>query len=115
MQSAVLFRMRDKCLMGCLLKVFSWSALITGYAQEGHAEQALGWFKEMQRHGILPNVVTFTCILKACATIKVANKGNDEISAQGLLHNHIVLGNALVDMYAKSMRGRGEANMLTFF
>ena len=56
--------------------VVSWSALIAGCIQEGDANQALTCFEEMQHHeDILPDVVTYACILKACATIRVANKG----------------------------------------
>ena len=58
----------------------------------------------MQRKGILPDAMTFICILKARATIGAADKGkqsHDKIAMQGLLQNDIVLGNALVDMYAK--------------
>ena len=43
-------------------------------------------------------------MLKACATIREADKGKqiiDEIAMQGLLQNRIVMCNALVDMYAK--------------
>ena len=46
----------------------------------------------------------YACILKACATIGAADKGkqiHDKIARQGLLQNNIVLGSALVDMYAK--------------
>ncbi|KAI5068895.1 hypothetical protein GOP47_0017240 [Adiantum capillus-veneris] len=84
--------------------VFSWSALISGYAQNRQGQHALDCFGQMQREGILPNEVTYVSILKACAILGAINKGkqiHDEISAQGLLEQHVVLGNALVDMYAK--------------
>ena len=45
--------------------------------------------------------MTYVCILKACAMIRVADKGkqiHDKIARQG---NNILLGGALVDMYAK--------------
>ena len=66
----------------------------------GEAKNALDCFDEMQREGILSVAVT----LKACATIGAANKGSqihDEILRQGLLQNDIVLGGALVNMYAE--------------
>ena len=58
----------------------------------------------MQREGILPDAVTYVYIWKACVMIGAADKGkqiHDEIARQGLLQNDIVLGSALVDMYAK--------------
>ena len=53
---------------------------------------------------MLPDGVTYMCILKACATIGAAGKGkqiHDEIARQGLLQNDIVLDNALLTMDAK--------------
>ncbi|KAI5059723.1 hypothetical protein GOP47_0026042 [Adiantum capillus-veneris] len=84
--------------------VVSWSSLIAGYAQEGQGQQALECFKQMQLEDIPPNVVTYVCILKACAVIKALDKGkqiHNEISRQGLLEESMELGNSLVDMYAK--------------
>ena len=45
-----------------LLNVVSWNALITGYA---HVKQSLDYYEEMRREGILPDAVTYPCILKA--------------------------------------------------
>ncbi|KAI5063605.1 hypothetical protein GOP47_0022152 [Adiantum capillus-veneris] len=84
--------------------VVSWSTLIGGYAQNGQGQEALDCFEQMQREGILPNEVTFVCVLNACAASGAIDKGkqiHDEISAQGLLEHNAVLGNALVSMYAK--------------
>ncbi|MCO5548038.1 hypothetical protein L7F22_001494 [Adiantum nelumboides] len=84
--------------------VVSWSALIAGYAQNGHGQQALDCFKQMQRESISPDEVTFACILQACGATGALDKGrkiHDEISRQGLLQYDVVLGGALVSMYAK--------------
>ncbi|KAH7427133.1 hypothetical protein KP509_10G031500 [Ceratopteris richardii] len=84
--------------------VVCWSALISGYTQNGQGEQALYCFECMLREGILPNAVTYTCVLKACALTGALDKGKHihfEIINQGLLYNNVELGNALVDMYAK--------------
>ncbi|KAI5079168.1 hypothetical protein GOP47_0006839 [Adiantum capillus-veneris] len=85
--------------------VVSWSSLIAGFAQHGHGHDALHCFEQMQGEGISPNAVTFSSILKACGSIGAPDKGkqiHDEIVKQELLENNVVLGNALVDMYAKS-------------
>ncbi|KAI5070869.1 hypothetical protein GOP47_0015212 [Adiantum capillus-veneris] len=84
--------------------VVSWSALITGYVQEGQGQEALKCFEQMQSEGIALDATTYLCILKACAVIGAVNKGkqiHEEILRKGLLEHDIVLGNALVDMYAK--------------
>ncbi|KAH7294405.1 hypothetical protein KP509_28G069900 [Ceratopteris richardii] len=84
--------------------IISWNTLIAGYAQHGKGEEALACFEEMQDKGITPNAITFTCALKACTTVGALDRGqdlHDEISRQGLLHNSLALGNALIEMYSK--------------
>ncbi|MCO5558543.1 hypothetical protein L7F22_012128 [Adiantum nelumboides] len=84
--------------------VVVWSSLGAGYAEKGYGQQALHSFEQMQLEGIPPNAVTYTCILKVCAFIGDIDKGkqlHDEILRQGLVEHDIVLGNALVDMYAR--------------
>eukprot|EP00250_Pteridium_aquilinum_P021939 c25267_g2_i1 orf=313-984(+) len=84
--------------------VFSWTALITGYAQHGLGQEALDCFERMKCEGLSPDAITFACILKACGGIRSAQKGKKmhaEIIRRGLQGTSTVLGNALVDMYAK--------------
>ena len=53
---------------------------------------------------ICPNVVTYICILKACTIVGSLQIGEyiaAEVRKRGLLHKDVVLGTALVDMYAK--------------
>jgi pentatricopeptide repeat protein len=47
--------------------VVSWSALISGYAQQCQAREALKCFEQMQREGLSPNDVTFLSVLTACS------------------------------------------------
>ncbi|PHT82233.1 hypothetical protein T459_15248 [Capsicum annuum] len=44
----------------------SWSAMIGGLAQHGHAKQALHLFDEMLKHGVSPNHITLVSVLYAC-------------------------------------------------
>ena len=84
--------------------VVCWSALITGYAQQGQGYMALNCFDWMQREGLSPNEVTLSCFLKACGSMGAIEKGEQihaEIANNGLLEKNIVLATALVDMYAK--------------
>ena len=85
-------------------EVVSWNALITGYVQQGQGHQALESFERMRSEGISADAITFTCVVKACGNIGTIEKGkqiHDEIVSRGLLEKDIVLGNALIDMYAK--------------
>ena len=95
----------QKVLEGLRIRnVVSWNALITGYVQQGECHKALNCFRWMQSEGITPDMVTLTCILKACGSTGAIDKGeqiHNDIVRRGLLGRNIVLGNALVDMYAK--------------
>ena len=83
----------------------AWNALIAGYSQDEQGEEALRCFEKMLNHGMLPDEVTFVCVLKACGHIRALAKGKQihhEIVTKGFLHQkHVVLGNALVDMYVR--------------
>ena len=85
--------------------VISWNALIAGYAEHGHGQNTFKCLKLMQNEGLLPDAVTFICILKACSRAKAIDKGkqiHEEIISRGLLEkDDIVLATSLLDMYAK--------------
>ena len=85
-------------------KLGSWNSLIVGYVRHGLSDEALSCFRQMRDEGISPNVVTFTCILKVCSAIRSLDIGqmiHEEVRKQMLLENDIMVGVALVDMYAK--------------
>lgn len=82
----------------------TWNALITGYVQNGLANEALKCYEWMREEDIAPNGVTLLCTLKACGSLVALEKGEEihaEISRQGLLETEIMVGNALLDMYVK--------------
>eukprot|EP00250_Pteridium_aquilinum_P035665 c9783_g2_i1 orf=1-378(-) len=81
----------------------SWNALIVGYAQHGHVDKAITCIDQMQNNGLSPNVATFTSILKKCVSTCAMDKGqlvHAQIDKIGLLDKNIIVGTALVDMYA---------------
>lgn len=47
--------------------VWTWSSMITGFAQHGFAREALEIFREMRNYSIKPNHVTFLGVLCACS------------------------------------------------
>jgi pentatricopeptide repeat protein len=84
--------------------VVSWNTLIGGYAQHGYGDKALDFFKQMRIGGISPTPVTFVSVLKACGIVGDIARGeeiHDEVVSRGLLGEDVMVGNALVDMYAK--------------
>ncbi|XP_059076511.1 pentatricopeptide repeat-containing protein At2g13600-like [Cryptomeria japonica] len=83
--------------------VVSWTAIISGYAQYGFVDKALGFFKQMQLAGVKPNSATFASILPACAQTGYLEQGmkiHKKIIEIGLLSDVVVV-NALIDMYSK--------------
>ncbi|CAI9100088.1 OLC1v1037018C1 [Oldenlandia corymbosa var. corymbosa] len=94
--------------------VVSWTAMVSGYAQNGHCLKALDLFVEMLREGAEPNEFTFTTILRSC------------IGKYGLFHgmqihsllvkypfgSHLFVGSSLLDMYAKA--GRTQEALIIF-
>ncbi|KAH7307606.1 hypothetical protein KP509_22G068300 [Ceratopteris richardii] len=84
--------------------VVSWTTLITGYCLHGLGKRALEFFKSMQDEGLSPNPVTMLCILRVCSTVGDLKGGisiHSEIIRKDHLKNFSMLGNALIDMYAK--------------
>jgi pentatricopeptide repeat protein len=46
--------------------VVSWNALLAGFAENGLGEEALNCLENMRNEGLVPNPVTFLCVLSAC-------------------------------------------------
>ncbi|KAJ7568200.1 hypothetical protein O6H91_01G022800 [Diphasiastrum complanatum] len=86
--------------------VVSWNAMIAGYAQNGLGKEALAMFEEMKQEGMQPNNVTFVLLLKACASLAALEQGKElhcDIINRGF-QSDVIVGNTLVDMYAKCGR-----------
>ncbi|KAH7306855.1 hypothetical protein KP509_22G034400 [Ceratopteris richardii] len=87
-----------------LKNVITWTSLVGGFIDCGHYLKAMELYKKMTFHGVIPNPITFVCVLKACTnTDDIANgqKVHAEIERRSLLDDDVFLGSALVDMYAK--------------
>ncbi|EFJ20099.1 hypothetical protein SELMODRAFT_109426 [Selaginella moellendorffii] len=90
----------------------TWTAMIQGYALNGHLDQALKLFQEMDLEGVVPDEatysITFTSILTACSHAGEVPKGYltlaKEIHASVLASQfwqNRYLANLLVEMYGK--------------
>jgi pentatricopeptide repeat protein len=92
--------------------IISWNSLISGYAQHGFNDEALNCFMRLIDEGISPDAFTFVGALNACSGIgllEIGEKIHGEVCDQGLIKDNMVLGNALVSMYAKCcMPGRAQ-------
>eukprot|EP01018_Ginkgo_biloba_P004847 Gb_17065 [translate_table: standard] len=81
----------------------SWNAMIAGYVQHDHGEEALKLFCQMQQQGMDSDQFSFASVLKACSSLAALEQGKQ-------VHAHICktefdsdvfVGSSLVDMYAK--------------
>ncbi|KAJ7536443.1 hypothetical protein O6H91_12G069800 [Diphasiastrum complanatum] len=83
--------------------VFSWTVLISAYADSGQGVEAVNLFQQMQETGIAPDKVAFVVVLKVCARIKALGQGkqlHSDIIKRGF-EVDVIIGSTLVDMYAK--------------
>eukprot|EP01018_Ginkgo_biloba_P032084 Gb_05882 [translate_table: standard] len=83
--------------------VVSWTSMITAYARHGYCQEALSLFYQMQGIGIQPDQFTFASVLSACANLVALEQGkeiHEEIIRSGF-QSDVIVGNALVDLYAK--------------
>eukprot|EP01018_Ginkgo_biloba_P011802 Gb_29543 [translate_table: standard] len=86
-----------------LKSVVTWSAMIAGYAQSGHAKEALTLFHQMQVAGVEPNSITMVSLLPALAYLAALQQGkwiHGYIIRSGF-ESDVIIGTALIDMYAK--------------
>jgi pentatricopeptide repeat protein len=81
----------------------AWTTMISGYAKNHYPREALLLYNEMEKEEVDPDEVTMACLISACTELRDLECGKK-------LHAHIhesgmriciVLGTALVDMYAK--------------
>ncbi|XP_047341627.1 pentatricopeptide repeat-containing protein At1g71460, chloroplastic [Impatiens glandulifera] len=83
--------------------VFSWTALLSGYAEHGRLEQALRTIVWMQKEGFKPDIVTIATILPVCSKLKALRQGK-EIHAFALKNGilpGISITTCLMMMYSK--------------
>ncbi|KAG6574022.1 putative pentatricopeptide repeat-containing protein, partial [Cucurbita argyrosperma subsp. argyrosperma] len=53
----------------------TWTALISGYAQFGKANETISLFETMLAHGLVPDGITFIGVLSACSRAGLVEKG----------------------------------------
>ncbi|XP_043697639.1 putative pentatricopeptide repeat-containing protein At5g09950 [Telopea speciosissima] len=84
----------------------SWNSMIAGYIHNGFLSKAMDLVWLMMQRGQRLDCFTFATVLSACASVAALERGK-EIHACGIracLETDIVVGSALVDMYAKCGR-----------
>ncbi|KAL5776731.1 hypothetical protein ACOSP7_009657 [Xanthoceras sorbifolium] len=81
-----------------------WNAMLGGYSQNGYAHEVLELFSEMKSSGFHADDFTYTSILSSCACLEYLEMGCQlhTVIIKNNLASNLFVGNALVDMYAKS-------------
>ncbi|GAV71480.1 PPR domain-containing protein/PPR_2 domain-containing protein/DYW_deaminase domain-containing protein [Cephalotus follicularis] len=81
----------------------SWNTMIVGYVQLGDAEKALNLFLNMLQRQVQATEVTYSSVLRACASLAALDLGMQIhlLTIKTSYDKNSVVGNALVDMYAK--------------
>jgi len=84
----------------------SYGALLSGYVQNGKAEEAFLVFKKMQACNVEPDVATMVSLIPACSHLAALQHGrcsHSSVIIRGLASETSIC-NALIDMYAKCGR-----------
>ncbi|RLN16884.1 pentatricopeptide repeat-containing protein [Panicum miliaceum] len=84
----------------------SYGALLSGYVQNGKAEEAFLVFKKMQACNVAPDVATMVSLIPACSHLAALQHGrcsHGSVIIRGLAIETSIC-NALIDMYAKCGR-----------
>lgn len=101
------------CILDHAQKVFdlmkvrdlvSWNSIIAAYEQNDDPITAFGFYKKMQQIGILPDSLTVLSLASIIAQLSDGQKSRSVhgfILRRGWLMEDVVIGNAVVDMYAK--------------
>ncbi|KAH9618004.1 hypothetical protein KSS87_011508 [Heliosperma pusillum] len=82
----------------------SWNSIIAAYEQNDDANGAINLFREMQCHGFKPD--TLTLVSLASSVAQLGDHQNSKllhgyITRRAYLMGSVILGNAVLDMYAK--------------
>lgn len=83
--------------------LISWNAMIVGNAENGHPNEALRLFRQMQLEGLMPDSNTIASVLPACVSLGTIQQGkeiHEYIIKSGLESDAFVMS-ALIDMYCE--------------
>lgn len=81
----------------------TWSTMISGYAKNNDFDKAVELFQVLQDEGVKANETVMVSVISSCAhlgAIELGEKAHEYIVRNNLSLN-VILGTALVDMYAR--------------
>ncbi|GMP68373.1 hypothetical protein CsSME_00028009 [Camellia sinensis var. sinensis] len=86
--------------------IVSWNTLVSGCVNSGHCGEAIEFLNLMLSEGFEPNLYTYSSVLSICGNLPAIEWGRQThccIMKPGFDSN-VVVGSALIDMYAKCGR-----------
>ncbi|KAF9592638.1 hypothetical protein IFM89_016295 [Coptis chinensis] len=93
--------------------VVSWTAMISGYCQNGYFKDGLGVYAEMNRLGVKGNQFTYGSVLKACTNLMCLKRGMQVQGCivKGRFLENLFVQSALVDFHSKCGRMEDARNL----
>ncbi|XP_052183575.1 pentatricopeptide repeat-containing protein At3g24000, mitochondrial-like [Diospyros lotus] len=83
--------------------LFTWTTIISGYAQTDQGEKAIQCFSQMQKDGVKPNEFTLASCLRGCAGTTSLENGRQlhSLAIKAGRSSDTFVASAIVDMYGK--------------
>ncbi|CAN7139644.1 unnamed protein product [Brassica rapa subsp. narinosa] len=91
--------------------VFLWTSVVSGFARNLRAKEAVGTFLQMRGLGLQPDNFTYTAMLSLCSSVQSFDLGKQihSLTIKVGLEDNTDVGNALLDMYMKCSASEVEA------
>ncbi|KAK4765670.1 hypothetical protein SAY86_026760 [Trapa natans] len=95
--------------------IISWTTMIACYTQEQRYQEAVAMFKGMIASGLIPDEVTMSTIISACAHLGSLDIGREihYYIMQNQFQLDVFIGSSLIDMYSKC--GSLERSLMVFY
>ncbi|XP_020207849.1 putative pentatricopeptide repeat-containing protein At1g68930 [Cajanus cajan] len=93
----------------------SWTALVSGYAQFGNANETIRLFESMLAHGFKPDKVTFIGVLSAYSRAGLVEKGNQILESMIKEHRIIPIHDhytCMIDLFSHAGRLEDARNFI---
>ena len=93
----------------------SWTALVSGYAQFGKANETIRLFESMLAHGLKPDRVTFIGVLSACSRAGLVEKGKQIFESMIMEHGITPIldhYSCMIDLFSRAGRLEEARNFI---
>ncbi|XAR50591.1 hypothetical protein NMG60_11004950 [Bertholletia excelsa] len=92
----IFFRIKSK-------DIISWTAMISGYEDNGLPEKAVETYKMMELEGVVPDEIAIASTVSACASLGLLDMGVKlhELAKKTGLISFVIVANTLIDMYSR--------------